>query len=140
MFPSLNFTCSGVIHKLFFLGRENGGFEAPTLSVWKNGISFFTPQLSYSVPLLSLREVLHSYENEIALYEHTIEREFDYGDMLGFYQPNASLSSVVLQYQETSGEAILINIGDGIPFFWTFLNNPDTMLPLVAVESSKPLI
>ena len=71
---------------------------APTLSVWKNGSSFLTPQLSYTVPLPSLREVLHSYENEIALYEHTIERQFDYGDMLGFSQPNASLSSVVLQY------------------------------------------
>ena len=93
------------------------------------------------MPLLSLREVLHSYKNDIALYEHTIERQFDYGDMLGFYQPNASLSSVVLQYQENSGETIVINNppDDALPF-WPSLNNPGSMLPLVAIESSKPLI
>ena len=138
VYPSLNFTCSGVIHKLFLLGRASGGSQAPNLTVWGRGESLWTPQLSNTVPLVTLRDVLHDSVTDIRLYEQTVEIPFFTGDMLGFSQPNASLSSVVLQYQDKSGEDILLKslLDEKIPF-WPTLYNPSSMLPLIAIETSK---
>ena len=115
VFPSLNFLCSGVIHKLFLLGRSRagGGEEASTFTLRQQG----EVQLNFS--LVDLREVLHNSETGITLYEHTIEREFFSGDIFGFTQPNTSLSSVVLQYHQFRSGFIF---------------------PLVAIETSKVLL
>ena len=138
VFPSLNFTCSGVIHKLLLVGRDSGGSVAPNLTLWQRGDSVFTPELNYSLPLVDLHEVVTNPETGITLFEAIVEREHFSGDMFGFSQPNSSLSSVVLQYQRKSGETILSNnLPDNPNFVWDQVTNPNSMFPLVALETSK---
>ena len=141
VFPSLNFSCSGVIHKLLLVGRVGGGAVAPNFTLWQRGQSFFTPELNYSLPLVNLREVVRNPETGIALFEAIVEREHFSGDMFGFSQPNSSLSSIVLQYQGRSGETILSNnLPDNLNFVWDLVTNPNSMFPLVALETSKSAI
>ena len=138
VFPSLQFSCSGVIHKMFLLGRVGSGSAAPTFTLWKEGAAIDRPQFNYSVPLVNLRAVLHNSETGIALYEHIIGRDFVSGDMIGFVQPSDNDSSVVLQYQTRNGDIILFNDlppNDIDP--WTQITYPQSAFPLVAIETSK---
>ena len=140
VFPSYNFTCSGVIHKLFLVAREGNGSQAPSFSLWEKGPNFDSPQLkSPGFPLDNLQQILHNSETDIVLYEHRIEREFASGDMLGFLQPDANTSSIILRYQNKSGDNILVNndLSDDVIPYWATLINPGSMLPLIAIETSK---
>ena len=140
VFPSLNFNCSGVVHKIFLVAREGSGSQAPSISLWEKGPIFESPLLKPPrFPLDDPQKILHSSETDIALYEHMIDREFSSGDMIGFLQPNASSSSIILRYQDRSGDNILLDEDisiDDIPF-WPTRINPGSMLPLIAIETSK---
>ena len=138
VFPSLQFSCSGVINKLFLLGRVGSGSVAPTFTLWKEGAAIDRPQFNYSVPLVNLRAVLHNSETGIALYEHIIGRDFVSGDMIGFMQHSDNDSSVVLQYQTRNGDVILFNdLPPNDIDRWTQMSYPRSAFPLVAIETSK---
>ena len=134
VFPSLNFSCSGDIHKLLLVGRVGGGAVAPNFTLWQRGKSVFTPELSYSLPLVDLREVARNPETGMALFEAIVEREYFSGDMFGFSQPNSSLSSVVLQYQRGFMNEDLLKLllqkrePRHIPTETTFANTKDLLV------------
>ena len=141
VFPSLQFSCSGVIHKLYLLGRVGSGSVAPTFTLWKEGAALVIPQFNNSVPLVDLQAVLHNSETGIALYEHIIDRDFVSGDMIGFMQPSDNDSSVVLQYQTRNGDYILFNdLPPNNKDPWTQMSYPQSAFPLVAIETSKRVI
>ena len=139
VFPSLNFTCSGVIHNLYIVARESDGQVAPSFTVWESGFIFESPQFKYKVPLVNLTRVLHNFETGISIYVHAIEREFSSGDMIGFVQPNVHWSSHVLRYQNNSGDTILYSDEDLSQniLIWSTLENPNSVFPLLAVEAGK---
>ena len=142
VFPSLRFSCSGTIRKLFLVGRAGSGSTAPVFTLWYQQGTTPTdtlnpPLLNYSVPLTGLREVQRNPMTNIVLYEQDLEteREYSAGDMFGFTQLTANLSSVVLQYQDGGGETSLFkNLSSNAGLFLSH-----SMLPLVAIETSELL-
>ena len=139
VYPSLNFTCSGVIHRLYMVARESGGSETPSLTLWEKGPMLESPQFKFRVHLTSLNRILHDSETGIGLYEHMMEGGFSSGDMLGFSQPSASNSSIILQYLDKTGDKILINnnISNNVLPFWPSYDNPGSMFPLLTIETSE---
>ena len=127
VFPRLTFSCSGVIHRVFLLGREGNGSDSPNLTFWQSGA--LSPQLRHSVSLTDLRRVVYNSATGVGLYEQSVEAEFVSGDMIGFSETEASVSSFVLRYQDMNDRTLLI--GDTI--------SPDErrLSPLIAIDSSK---
>ena len=128
VFPQLNFICPGVIHRVFILGRDGSGSQAPNLTFWEIGA--LSPQLRHSVPLTSLHRVFHNSATGVGLYEQRIEAGFASGDMIGFSQPEASASSVVLKYQDRNGKTLLIDDPPSLP-------REMSLFPLIAIDSSE---
>ena len=130
VFPQLNFSCSGVIHRVFLLAREGNGSQSPNLTFWQSGA--LSPQLRHSVPLTDLHRMVYNSASGVGLYEQTVEAEYISGDMIGFSQPEAGDSFIVLRYQDRNGLTLVI--GDAI------LPEELRLFPLIAINSSETKI
>ena len=125
VFPRLSFSCSGVIHRVFLVGREGEGTAAPNLTIWQSGVLDLLPQLRHTLPLNDLRRVLHDSATGVGLYEQQVETQFVRGDVIGFTQSEDR--SVVLRYMEGTGETLVV---DEDPHYLP-------ILPLIGLETSE---
>ena len=127
VFPELHFSCSGVIHRVYLLGREGNGSDSPNLTFWQSGV--LSPQFRHSTPLTDLRRVVYNSATGVGLYETTTEAEFVSGDMIGFSQAEANASSFILKYQDMTEKTLVID-GGSFP-------DEHRLFPLIAIDSSK---
>lgn len=100
LFTGIRFSCPGAITKWTFLARETEDGESyPELQVWRSddGETVYRRKNSSTAANGQLRSPW--------IYELLIQPPltFEAGDILGVYQPNATNSKLVSQYQEGGG-------------------------------------
>lgn len=137
VFPQLNFKCSGMIEKVYFLAKSGTGRDVPLLTLWESGEPpptgipiFDPPKQTRNTSLSQLKLIMNDSVTGVGLYEQTVNLRFMAEEMIGFTQPQNS--SMILQYLNQTGETLL-NQANSIP-------QNLRLFPLIGIETSKLLV
>ena len=139
LFPDIQFTCNGSITK-WIVGAQTRSVgitdKLPSLQIWRRtrGTNFYSQVGS------SHLHTSTSNFSGIVEYMPNPPLEFQEGDVLGVYQPEADQSKSVLYYQRSTGPSSYGYIGD-VPYNSISLNDDYKFTkydyPLVNVEVTK---